>query len=163
MALIEKEIIGKLQERISHEDFNQKTYLAMSYWLNLNGFEGASKLWKEYANDERGHKEWAIKYLLDSNILPIEPAQPQPQTEFKSLPNIIALSYKREVETLKEVRELAELCLEKKDLKTFGLAQKYVDEQIEEISKLQLWIDKLNAFGSEGAALRLLDNEMGCV
>ena len=161
MAIISKRIIDLLQLRIKHEEFNSKVYTAMSNWLNLHAFEGASKLWKSYADDERGHKQWAVDYLLDLNILPIEPDEDEPQLEYKGLPNIIALSYQREIQTTKEVQELAKASLEEGDMLTFGLAQKYVAEQVEEIQKIQFWIDYLVSFGDSGTSLQLLDEKMG--
>lgn len=160
MAIISKKSESLLQLRIKNEEFNVKTYTAMGNWLNLNGFEGASKLWYKYAEDEKIHKSWAVNFLLDCNILPIEPSEEQPQTEYKGLPQIIALTYQREIKTTDEVKELAKVALEEGDYITFGLAQKYVTEQLEEIAKVQLIIDKLNAFGDSQVALRLLDNEM---
>jgi ferritin len=158
MAIIKSTIISLLQLRIKQEEFNSKTYLAMSNWLALKGYSGASKLWKAYSEDERQHKQWAVDYLLDLNILPIEPSEDQPQTEFKGLPNIIALSYKREIDTTDEVEQLANTCLSEDDVMTFNLAQKYVLEQIEEIAKVSTLVDQLDLFGDDKIALRLFDN-----
>ena len=38
---------------------------------------------------------------------------------------------------------------------------KYMAEQQEELGKLQTIQDKLKAFGEDGSALKLLDNELG--
>lgn len=162
-TIISEKIIELLQTRIQREEANHKKYTAMSNWLNLNGFTGAAKLWKTYAADELSHKDWTVQYLLDLNILPVEPSQEQVQVEFKGLSNVIALSYQVEIATTDEVKALAKTCLEESDMMTFGLAQKYINEQIEEIAKIQTWIDKLNAFGVDNVALRLLDNEMGAL
>lgn len=97
MAVINDKMIAAWQTRIKHEDFNVKTYTAMSNWLNLSGFPGASILWKKYAEDEMNHKNWAVNFLLDLNILPIEPSQDESQTKFKGLPNIIALTFDSEI------------------------------------------------------------------
>ena len=161
MAIITNKMIDLLQMRIQHEEGNNKKYTAMSNWLNLNGYLGAAKLWKKYSEDELTHKDWAVQYLLNLNILPIEPQEDQPKTDFKGLSNIIALSYQVEMTTTEECNELAKACLTESDMMTFTLAQKYVAEQIEEISKIQTWIDRLNSFGDDKIALRLLDNEMG--
>jgi len=161
MALISSTIQNLLQMRIQHEEANNKKYTAMANWLDLHGYTGAAKLWRTYAADELTHKEWAKQHLLDLNILPIEPSQVEPQNTFNGLPNIIALSYQTEINTTNEVQDLASACLEEGDWMTLGLAQKYVNEQIEEIAKIQLWIDKLDAFGTSEIALRMLDEEMG--
>lgn len=161
MALISDKIINLWQVRIQHEEANSKIYAAMSNWLNLKGYVNASKLWKTYAEDELVHKNWAVQYLLDLNILPIEPAEEQPQLEFKGLPNIVALTMQKELETTEEVKNFVTLAFEEKDLLTFNALQKYIAEQVEEISKVQLLIDQLESFGTDKIALRLFDDWIG--
>lgn len=161
MALITQKIIDLLNKRIKNEEQSSRIYKAMSVWLDLNGYVGASKVWNDYSVEELDHANWARQYLLDLNIKPITPAQEHPINEFKGLPQIIALSYKHEVDITNECKELAKACLEEQDLLTFGLAQKYLDEQVNELAKTQLLVDKLEAFGDSQIALRLLDNELG--
>lgn len=161
MALISEKIIQLLQYRIKQEEQSSRIYKAMSSWLNLNGYLGASKLWQKYSDEELKHAGWATGYLLDLNILPVTPSQEEPELEFTGLPQIIALSMKHELEITEQCEDLAKACLNGLDLKTFGLAQKYVAEQIEEIVKIQTWIDKLDSFGTDKIALRMLDEEMG--
>lgn len=161
MALISKRSETLVQQRVKNEEFNVKTYTAMANWCDLHGYEGSAKQWRKYAEDELQHKQWACQFLLDLNILPIESSQDQPQTEFKGLPQIIALTYQREVQTTNECQELAKVSMEENDFLTFGLAQKYMNEQVEELAKAQMNIDKLEAFGDDPIALRLLDNEFG--
>jgi ferritin len=43
----------------------------------------------------------------------------------------------------------------------YELSLKFLKEQVEEHDKMQTWVDKLEAFGTDKLALRLLDNEMG--
>ena len=159
--VISKTIIKLLNYRIQQEEQSSRIYKAMSIWLNLNGYTGASKLWDSYSKEELDHADWAYKYLLDLNLLPVTPSQEEPELEFKGLPQIIALTMKHELEITNQCKDLAMQCLKENDIMTFGLAQKYVEEQIGEIAKAQLWIDKLNAFGEDKIALRLLDEEMG--
>lgn len=161
MALINDKIQKLLQLRIKNEEFNSKTYTAMSNFLSLKGYQNAAKLWAKYAEDEKTHKQWAVDFLLDMNILPIESSQEQPQTEFKGLPQIIALSYQREVQTTDECKELVKIALQEGDYLTLNLGQKYILEQQEELQKSQLLIDQLEQFGDSEVSLRLLDNWIG--
>ncbi len=161
MALISQNIIGLLNYRIEQEEQSSRLYKAMSVWLNLQGYEGASKLWDKYSQEELAHAQWAYNYLLDLNIKPITPSQEKPQNDFRDLPQVIALSYEHEIKIKDQCLDLSKACLREQDMMTFNLAQKYVSEQVEEISKLQLWLDKLETFGSDKIALKLLDEEMG--
>lgn len=158
MALIKESIIELLQYRINQECQSSRIYKAMSLWLDLHGYINSAKLWQKYSDEELVHSEFAVQYLLDLNILPITPLQTQPKIEFKGLFQIIALSYEHELEVTNQCNELAKSCLKESDMMTFGLAQKYVAEQVEEIAKTQLLIDMLDSFGDDKVALKLLDN-----
>ena len=161
MALISDKMIAKLNFRIAQEEMSSRIYLAMSMWLEWNGYSGAAKLWKRYSDEELTHAKMAYDYLLDLNIKPTVPQLMQPQEDFKSLPQIIALSYKHEVEITNQCSELTKFAMSESDMMTFGLAQKYVAEQVEELAKTQYWIDRLEIFGDDKIALRMLDEEMG--
>lgn len=161
MAIISEKIIKAFQTRIQHEEANSKLYNSMKNWLSVKGYPGASSLWKAYSDDELNHKRWSEDYLLSLDILPIEPSEEQPQNEFKGLANIIALTYQRELKTTEEVKQLAKECFEEGDFMSFGIAQKYVNEQIEEIDKILEWVNYLEQFGDSQVALQLLDQKMG--
>lgn len=159
--VINNNIINLLNLRIKNEEQSSRIYRAMSSWLNLSGFIGASKLWNKYAQEELVHAQWATDYLLELNILPVTPYQEEPTLSFKGLPQIIAKSLQHELKITEECQQLASECLKNNDWLTLNLAQRYCKEQVEEISKMQTWVDKLNAFGDDKIALRLLDTEMG--
>lgn len=157
MAIISDKIIGLLNYRIEQEEFSSRLYLAMSVWLGWMGYAGAEKLWAKYSDEEMVHSKFAYNYLLDLNIKPTVPAIKEPQQEFKNLPQIIALSYKHEVDITNQCNALANAALAEADMMTFQLAQQYVKEQVEELSKTQFLLDQLEIFGDDKIALRLLD------
>ena len=161
MAFISKKIEDLINYRIIEEEKSSRLYLAMSKWLNYNGYVGSSNLWKKYSDEEMVHAQKAYEYLEDLDILPKVPALPEPSTNYESLPQIVKLSYAHELEITRQVNELAKAALEEGDFMTLPLAQFYTTEQTEEIKKLTTILDKLEAFGDDKIALRLLDDELG--
>jgi ferritin len=161
MAVISDKMIELLNYRIQQEEASSRLYLAMSLWLDINGYFGAAKKWKEYSEEERKHAEWSYKYLLDLNIKPTVPALEEPEAEFKGLPDIIIRSYKHELEITKQCQNFAKEANAVGDFMTFGLAQKFCTEQVDELAKTNALVDRLKAFGTDKIALRLLDNELG--
>lgn len=159
--VISKKIIVLMNLRIQQEELSSRLYLAMSIWLDLNGYSGASKLWAKYSQEELTHADWAYSYLKSLNILPLVPSLTSPQTEFKGLPNIIALSYEHELLITSQCEQLAKAANDDNDFMTLELAQRYLKEQVDELGKTQYWVDRLEAFGDDKISLRLLDNEMG--
>lgn len=163
MAIISEKIIDLLNYRIQEEEKSSRLYKAMGVWLEKNGFLGAAKLWYRYSEEEIDHAQWAYRYLLDVNVQPATLALEQPQNHFKSLPNVIALSYQHEIEVTEQCTKLVKAACDEGDFMTMTFAQRYLKEQVEELSKLQNWIDRLKAFGDNDVALRLLDKEMNRV
>lgn len=154
-------VIKILNYRIEQEEQSSRLYQAMSLWLNDKGYMGASKQWQKDADGEMEHAGWAKEYLLDMGIQPTLPALAKPQQEFKDLCEIIKLSYDHEVTVTKQCNSLAQEALKTGDNLLYQLANKFLQEQQEELGKLQTLLDKLEAFGEDKIALRLLDNELG--
>lgn len=161
MAIISDKIIQSLQFRIEQEELSSRIYKAMSVWLEFSGYIGAAKLFNKYAEEELKHAGWAYAFLNDLNIMPLVPALTNVQVVFKGLPQIVAISFEHEKVITAQCIALAEEAKNLHDELTYQLSQRYTTEQVEELGKFQYWIDRLNSFGTDSIALRMLDNEMG--
>lgn len=159
--LISQNTITLLNTRIEQEESSSRRYLAMSLWLNNEGYTGASSLWRKYSNEELEHANWAREHLLAYGILPATPALKAPGQSFMGLPDIIHQSYAHELDITRQCMELGSAGLKEGDLVLHELSLKFLHEQREEMDKMQTWEDKLSSFGEDPLALRLLDNEMG--
>ena len=158
--MITDDVIGYLNMRIEQEESSSRIYLSMSMWLNNKGYTGAAALWKKYSQEELNHADWSREYLLAMGVQPDTPTLKAPSQNYQGLPQIIKLSYEHEITITKQCKELASNSMKKGDFMLFELAGKFLKEQIEEHDKMQNWMDKLEAFGTDPIALRLLDNEM---
>jgi ferritin len=155
------ECIAILNYRIEQEEQSSRLYQAMSLWLNDNGFLGAAKAWLKDAGDEMEHAQWAKEFLLDMGIQPTLPALQQPQQTFEGLCDVIEKSYQHEIVITQQCNDLAKHAMQSGNHLLYQLAVKYLHEQQEELGKLQNLLDKLQAFGEDKIAIRLLDNELG--
>lgn len=159
--MIEEHCITYLQYRIQQEELSSRLYLAMSMWLNNEGYTGAASLWKKYSDEEMGHAGWSRTYLLSMGVTPDVPALAAQPSTFTGLPQIIKDSYQHEITITKQIKDMAKEAMKKGDHMLYELCLQYLKEQVEEHDKTQTWVDKLAAFGEDKLALRLLDNEMG--
>jgi len=132
----------------------------MSLWLDDNGYVGAAKRWKEDAEGEMAHAGWAKAYLLDMGVQPTLPALPKPEQSFAGLPDIIRKSYDHEIMVTNQCNDLGKEAMKTADHLLYQLANRFLQEQQEELGKLQTLLDKLAAFGEDKIAMRLLDNEL---
>ena len=161
MEYLSKKMLELLKMRIQNEEYSSRLYQAMSQFLDYNGFTGSAKLWAKYSDEEKVHAGWVTSFLLDLDYLPPLPTIKEPPLEFTCLVDVIKQSYDHECQITNECKELAKAAMSESDFLTYGLAQKLVNEQVEELAKTQLWVDKLETFGTDKIALRLLDSKMG--
>ena len=159
--LISEPCADYLNYRIQQEEYSARIYLSMSMWLNNKGYTGAASLWKKYSDEEMGHANWSRTYLLSFGIQPLTPRLDQPAQEFGGLPQIIKASFDHEILVTEQIKKMADESFKKGDHMLYELCLKYLKEQVEEHDKTQTWLDKLEAFGIDKIALRMLDEEMG--
>lgn len=158
--LITDECIKYLNYRIEQEDQSSRIYLAMSMWLDDKGFVNASKLWRKYSDEERGHADMAREYLLDLGVMPSTPALKETTKKYSGLPEIIRETYDHEMDITNQCKDLASHAMKMGDHMLYQLAGTYLKEQVEELGKAQNWLDQLESFGEDKTAMRLLDHEM---
>lgn len=159
--MITEECVKHLNYRIEQEEYSSRIYLAMSMWLDDNGYKGAAKEWRTYSTEEMTHADFARQYLLNLGVQPNTPALQSPTQTFSGLPQIIEMSYEHEIEITRQCKELATHAMKMADHLLYELAMKYLHEQQEEMGKMQDLMDELDAFGTDKIAMRLLDNKLG--
>ena len=150
-----------LNQQIKNEMNSYTLYRAMGNCLEYSGWNGASKLWKKYADEEKGHAEKIISFMQDRDCLPQIPSTDQPQKEFKGIKEIVIASDEHEKTITKNWKEIASMAMKETDLMTFELASWFIQEQREEEMKMIYWIDRLEILETTGAPLYHLDEEMG--
>lgn len=158
--LITEECIEYLNYRIEQEEYSARIYLAMSMWLEDNGYLNAGKLWKKYSDEEMLHANDARTYLLAMGVQPSTPKLDAPNESFTGLPEIIELSYEHEIEVTTQIKDLSTHALKMNDHMLYQLGLAYLKEQVEEHGKMQDLMDQLDAFGTDKIAMRLFDHEL---
>lgn len=158
--IISDKAIEFLNFRINEEEKSWRIYENMYLWLEDNGFTGAAKLWRQYAEEELKHANWAKDYLVGLGFQPELRQMPTLKKDMGSLPDIIRLSLEHEIKITVQCNKLAKESLTEGDFMLHELALQYLKEQHEECSRQKNWVDQLEAFGSDKIALRLLDTKM---
>lgn len=134
MELISKKTIDLLNYRINQEQMVSKYYEQMYLWLQNESYFNAAQLWKKNYEDELNHANWAKDYLLSFNVMPELDSIPEPENLFTSFEDIVNKTYEFEVETTMQCRALAKHALEEGDYNLLTLANKFNEEQVEEMN-----------------------------
>lgn len=155
--MIHEELIEMLQYRITSERASAYLYLAMSRYLKDIGMEGAGKLWEQMYHEEEEHSEWAANFLFSFGIRPETRMIPEQPYNFEGVVDVVRQTFEHETMVTKECNDLACKAMGLENYNVFALAQRYNSEQIEEMSKVQNFVDHLTTFGTDPTGLKLFD------
>ena len=159
-SFLDAKTIELLQYRIQQEELSSRIYEQMALWLNDRGYINASKHWLQDSADELTHAGWAKDFLLSFGVQPELRKLDAPDNDFEGFPEIIELSYQHEIDVTNQCQALAKHANQTNNYLLLTLALKYVAEQVEELDKLQTLLDKLETFGTDPIALKLLENDL---
>ena len=158
--MLSANVIKLLNDQMNLEFYSSNLYLQMSAWCEQNGFEGAAKFLSEHAAEEMQHMRKLFTYLNETGALAVITAIEAPAHEYKSLKEIIELTYKHEKFITSKINELVEVTFANKDYSTFNFLQWYVAEQHEEEKLFNSIIDKFNLLGEDGRSLYFIDRDL---
>ena len=159
--MLSTNVIKLLNDQMNLEFYSSNLYLQMSAWCEQNGFEGAAKFLSAHAAEEMQHMRKLFTYLNETGALAVITAIEEPAHEYKSLKEIIELTYEHEKLITSKINELVGKTFEEKDYSAFNFLQWYVAEQHEEEKLFSGILDKLNLLGEDGKGLFLIDKDLG--
>ena len=159
--MLSANVIKLLNDQMNLEFYSSNLYLQMSAWCEQNGFEGAAKFLSAHAAEEMQHMRKLFTYLNETGALAVITAIETPAHEYKSLKEIIELTYEHEKLITSKINELVGKTFEEKDYSAFNFLQWYVAEQHEEEKLFSGILDKLNLLGEDGKGLFLIDKDLG--
>ncbi|BFU59825.1 MULTISPECIES: non-heme ferritin [Rodentibacter] len=158
--MLSANVVKLLNDQMNLEFYSSNLYLQMSAWCEQQGFEGAAKFLSAHAAEEMTHMRKLFTYLNETGALPIISAIEAPSHVYKSLKEVLELTYKHEKFITDKINELVGKTFEEKDYSAFNFLQWYVAEQHEEEKLFSSILDKLNILGEDGKALFLIDKDL---
>ena len=145
------------------EFYSSNLYLQMSAWCEQQGFEGAAKFLSAHAAEEMQHMRKLFTYLNETGALAVITQIDEPTHQFKSLKEVLELTYQHEKLITSKINELVGRTFEEKDYSAFNFLQWYVAEQHEEEKLFSRILDKLNLLGEDGKGLFLVDKDLAAL
>ena len=158
---IEKIIEDALNQQIRREFESAFSYLSIATDLGKTPYSGFAHWMKKQYEEELMHAMKIYEYILErqgcvelQNFKCNKYSVKTPLEAFK-------VSYDLEVETTNHIHDIYNLAVEKKDFPTQVFLQWFIDEQVEEESHCQNFIDKLTLANDCSCSLMALDHEAG--
>jgi len=151
----------ELNLQVKYELESAYLYLAMAAWAKAQGLEGMAQWMKVQTQEELVHVMKFFDHLLERGekvkLLPLEIKK----TEWKSAAEAFADAYQHEKFITGRINLLAKLSNEVVDWASQPLLHWFINEQIEEEANTSKAAEDLKRAGDNGAALLMLDRELG--
>jgi ferritin len=150
-----------MSEQIKHEFYSAYLYLSMAGSFEMANLPGFSRWMRKQSKEESEHAMRLFDFLLDRGehvqLLPVD----QPPSAFRSPLDTFEQALEHEKEITSHIHRLYELAVQESDYPAQVLLNWFVEEQVEEEKAATGVVERLKLAGDDGAALLLLDKELG--
>lgn len=134
--LISNELATGLNEQVGHEYGACLQYVSIAAYFDRQNLKLLAKLFYEQANEEKAHAEKFVRFILDTQAPLQIPAVPAPAGTFGSSEDAVGAALKWEHEVTGQITRLMETAIARKDFVAYTFLQGFIDEQLEEITKM---------------------------
>jgi ferritin len=134
--LISKELEQGINEQIGHEFGAMMQYLSIAAYFDGQNLKLLAKLFYDQAEEEKEHAEKLLHYVVDTMGELRVPAIPAGKQSFASAEEAVAAALSWEQEVTGQINRLMDMALAQNDHLARGFLQWYVDEQLEEVVKM---------------------------
>jgi Ferritin-like protein len=149
-----------LNAQINAEYWSAYLYLSMSAYFAADGKPGFAHWFKIQSDEEQEHAQKLFDYVIERGgkvelkpIAEVSNSWESPLAAFKD-----TLEHEQEVTAM--INDLVTLAREEKDYATESMLQWFVNEQVEEESTAQGYIDALEMIKDNGFGIYTLDKEL---
>lgn len=159
--MIGKKVEGALNEQMKKEIYSSYLYLAMAAHFESVNLRGLARWMRVQSQEEYGHGMKIFDYLVERGGKVILQQIDAPQMKWESTRKVFEDAYQHEQKVTRSISDLVELSKTGNDHATEVFLQWFVKEQVEEEASALDIVQKLRLIGNEGAALFMLDGELG--
>lgn len=139
--MISERLYQALNAQIGHELSASHQYLAVATYFGLQSLTGWEQLFDAQSDEERGHARKIIKFLQEVGREPKYDAISAAQGNYSSAVEALEQCLSWEQLVSKQFQDMAKLAIEEGDFTGFQFLQWFIEEQVEEESKMQMLID----------------------
>jgi len=136
IMMISKELVKGFNAQVGHEFGASMQYLSIAGYFDLQNLKLLAKLFFEQADEEKEHAMKFVHYILDTNGELNIPAIPEPKQAFASAEEAVEAALNWEIEVTGQINSLMATAVAQNDYLAQGFLQWFVDEQLEEVSKM---------------------------
>jgi len=158
--LIEK-MAKALNGQLNAELYAAYLYLSMAAYFTTKNLNGFANWLRVQAQEELMHAMKIYDYINERDGEVVLTQVGAPKTKWNSPLEAFEDAYNHECKVTGMINELVNLAISEKDHAANSFLQWFVIEQVEEESSALAIVDKLKLVGDDGAALFMIDGELG--
>jgi bacterioferritin B len=144
---ISRNLANAINQQIANEFGASMQYLSIAAHFHQRHLTMLAKLFFDQADEERQHAMKLVKYLVDAKGALQIPAVPAAKATFASAEEAAQAAYDWELEVTKQINGLMEIAQKENDYLAQGFLQWFVDEQLEEINKMERVLAAIKSSG----------------
>lgn len=147
--LISKELQDGFNAQIGHEFGASMQYLGIAGYFQSENLSLLAKFFFDQAEEERAHAIKFVHYVLDTDGQLRIPAIPEARFDFKSAEEAVEAALNWEKEVTGQINRLMDLARAQNDYLAQNFLQWFVDEQLEEITKMDQLLSVVRRAGDK--------------
>lgn len=156
------ELSEAFNRQITLEMESSLAYLQMAAWFEAKSLTGMATWMRMQAEEERAHGLKFFEYVLERGNEVNLDTIPGPDTSgFEAPIDVFRTALAQEQKVSAAIAALYDAASDARDAASFPLLQWFLEEQVEEESTVSEIVDQLAMIGDNGAAMLLLDRELG--
>ena len=132
----------------------------MASWCDQNALTNSAKFFYEQSSEERDHMMRIFHFINDNGGNAYSPEVGTINHDFNSLQEIFEAALDQEIAITKSIHNIVLRCRKVQDLTSEYFLQWFVQEQMEEEQTIRRALDLFDLMGTEGIALKLLDERI---
>lgn len=150
-----------IEEQIGREFYSAYLYLSMAGSFEAANLPGFAHWMRRQAGEEQEHALKFFDFLLDRGEEVRLRAIGEPPHAFRSPLDAFEQALRHEKEITGHIHDLCDLADRERDYPARVLLDWFVTEQVEEEKSASEIVERLRLAGESGAAILLLDGELG--
>ena len=134
--MISAALATAFNQQIGNEFGASLQYVSIAGYFDQRRLKLLAKLFFEQADEEKQHAMKFVRYLLDTRGGLAIPSIPAPRAEFASAEAAVSAALEWEKEVTRQINRLMATATQESDYLAQGFLQWFVDEQLEEVAKM---------------------------
>ncbi|GAB4397592.1 MAG: ferritin [Anaerolineales bacterium] len=147
--MIGEKLNQSMNQQIANEFGASLQYVAIAAYFESHYLKLMAKLFFEQAEEEREHAMKFVHYILETGGKLQIPAVAAPKSDFASAEEAVQAALNWEVEVTGQINALMDIAVEAKDYLGQSFLRWFVDEQLEEVAKMEQLLGVVRSAGDK--------------